>query len=445
LTSLSKVRNLSNNLFREIHFAQGDDMQRKAPVSPAFLTIALCVSATLTLAQSPNTRPHRFQLKPAPVIVHGTMSTQERRNAITSAIPSGSNQLPVWNYEVVSSRDGFLHQGVIVGRNPNEQGTNAAVSVPTQIVPIVLKFQRIAPSLNLDTGIFTTVSGHRTSNPTLPDTGCFAGANNVPLKLLRQSPIFQNADFNFGGTPMGPSQYEDAVQRGSFWSLIDKDAYHIRLSQQVLPPLIVNVPAASGISVNKDVFEPFFSMCGPEGIVDIGFLDAVAVNALTSLPGINPGTFPMFMIYNTGMSFGDPRDLNNCCAGGYHSIDPVGPVTFQTYSPFDFDVSGFFVSSANDTAVVSHEAGEWINDPYLINDTPAWGHIGQVAGCAHNLEIGDPLTGIEAPRIVGKNGFTYHLQELAFFSWFFGDPSIAVHGWDSNNGTFLTDAGPPCK
>jgi hypothetical protein len=45
---------------------------------------------------------------------------------------------------------------------------------------------------------------------------------------------------------------------------------------------------------------------------------------------------------------------------------------------------------------------------------------------------------------VMPNGYTYHLQELAFFSWFFGAPSIGIHGWFSNNGTFLTDAGPVC-
>jgi hypothetical protein len=180
-------------------------------------------------------------------------------------------------------------------------------------------------------------------------------------------------------------------------------------------------------------------------LVDINFLDAVVVSELTQIKGINPGTFPTFMIYNTGMSFGDPTNLNNCCAGGYHSINPAGPLTFQTYSPFDFDVSGFFVPSANDTAIVSHEVAEWMNDPYVINNTPAWGHTGQVSGCQGNLEVGDPLSGTEAPRIVGKNGFTYHLQELAFFSWFFGNPSLGIHGWDSDNGTFLTDAGPPCQ
>jgi hypothetical protein len=43
------------------------------------------------------------------------------------------------------------------------------------------------------------------------------------------------------------------------------------------------------------------------------------------------------------------------------------------------------------------------------------------------------------------NGFTYHLQELAFFSWFYGAPSIAVNGWYSDNNTFTSDAGPVCQ
>lgn len=86
-----------------------------------------------------------------------------------------------------------------------------------------------------------------------------------------------------------------------------------------------------------------------------------------------------------------------------------------------------------------------MNDPYIINDTPPWGHVGQVAGCQGNLEVGDPLSGNLAPRIFMPNGYTYDLQELVFFSWFFGAPPLGLHGWYSNNGTFLTDAGAPCK
>ena len=94
--------------------------------------------------------------------------------------------------------------------------------------------------------------------------------------------------------------------------------------------------------------------------------------------------------------------------------------------------------------IVSHEAAEWMDDPYVVNNTPPWGNTGQVAGCQGNLEVGDPLTGSLAPRIFMPNGYTYSLQELADFSWFFGKPSLGIHGWFSDNGTFLTDAGPPC-
>ena len=68
-----------------------------------------------------------------------------------------------------------------------------------------------------------------------------------------------------------------------------------------------------------------------------------------------------------------------------------------------------------------------------------------MGGCQNNLEVGDPLTGTAPISIAASNGFTYRLQELAFFSWFYGAPSIGVNGWFSNNGTFLNDAGPVCK
>lgn len=121
----------------------------------------------------------------------------------------------------------------------------------------------------------------------------------------------------------------------------------------------------------------------------------------------------------------------------------------QTYSPAEFDTSGFFTFDASplDTAILSHEVNEWVNDPLggvNGNPTPPWGHVGQVGFCQYNTEVGDPLSGTLLPTIKMLNGYSYHLQELAFFSWFFGKPSIGVNGWFSNNNTFLSDAGPPC-
>jgi hypothetical protein len=86
-----------------------------------------------------------------------------------------------------------------------------------------------------------------------------------------------------------------------------------------------------------------------------------------------------------------------------------------------------------------------MDDPFGNNPVPAWGHIGQQPGCQGNLEVGDPLTGTNIPDVTMPNGFSYHLQELVFFSWFYGAPSTAVNGWFSDNNTFTSDAGPPCQ
>ena len=178
-------------------------MLRKPLVLAASIAIALCSSVTLVLGQSANVKHfHRFQLKKAPPIVHGPMSREERKYSVANT-PSGSNQLPVWNYEVVASRDGNLYEGVIVGRNPNESGTNAAASVPAQVIPLILKFHRIGTAVDLNTGVITTTNGNRSSDPTVADTGCFAGSANVPLQVMAQSPVLNNADFNFGGTDVG--------------------------------------------------------------------------------------------------------------------------------------------------------------------------------------------------------------------------------------------------
>ena len=48
------------------------------------------------------------------------------------------------------------------------------------------------------------------------------------------------------------------------------------------------------------------------------------------------------------------------------------------------------------------------------------------------------------PPVTGKNGYTYTLQELAFFSYFYGGPSFAAGGAYSNNGTLTSDAGAVC-
>jgi hypothetical protein len=146
--------------------------------------------------------------------------------------------------------------------------------------------------------------------------------------------------------------------------------------------------------------------------------------------GVGPKTFPLILVHNVVFTNG------GCCILGYHNAfgSPV-----QTYGVADYDTTGAFGSSVNDVSAMSHEVGEWMDDPTTNNPTKPWGHIGQVSGCQANLEVGDPLSGTVFGDSLG--GFNYTLQELAFLSWFYHQsPSIGVNGWYSNKGTFTSSA-----
>jgi hypothetical protein len=380
-----------------------------------------------------------FTTKRAPNVDIGTVEGAMASSAMATST------LPLWTFDVTASRDGNTHSGVMVGRNPfNDPGS---VSVPTNVVPLIIVTRTVGTSVNATTGAITTQPGVTTFNPTVADTACLAAPNNIPTKLLGASPLFQPATFDFGGTVVGTTEYDDAFQRGNFWKVLSKDGddYHVLLDPvKFLAPVIITVPATGGLALATSALGPPAS-CAPLGIVDINWFDSYVTG--TVLPalaknGVNPTNFPILLVHN--VVWASPvTNLFRCCTIGYHGSTGV-PVPTQTYSPADFDSTGLFSLAFEDTAALSHEVAEWINDPFVVNEVPPWGHIGEEAGCDNLLEVGDPLAGTQAPPIAMPNGFTYHLQELAFFSWFMGAPSIAVNGWYSNNGTFLSDAGPPC-
>jgi hypothetical protein len=359
--------------------------------------------------------------------------------------------LPLWTFRVRASRDGNKYSGAMVGRNPFENP--GKTSVPTKVIPLIIKTQTVGVSFDPKTGIIATQPGSAIFDPTQADNVCLTAPNNVPTDLVRQSPIFSPAKFVFGGTDVGTTQYSDAFQRANFWNALgeDRDAYHVLLQPvQFLDPIVLEVPDVYGLALTDGLFLGPPPFCAPFGIVDINWFDTYLTGTvIPSLAGdVDPTNFPIFLVYNVAWA-SPANNLFTCCALGYHGTTGF-PIPTQTYSPAEFDTSGFFINAAgstapfSDTAILSHEVDEWVNDPMVSNPTPPWGHTGQVMGCQANLEVGDPLSGTNIPAVTMPNGFTYHLQELAFFSWFFGAPSAGVNGWFSDNGTFLTDAGAPC-
>jgi hypothetical protein len=313
-------------------------------------------------------------------------------NAMVRAESAAGTTIPLWTYNIRSTRDGNPYLGVMVGAKP---ALNSSTTIPTQIVPVII---------NINGVVFDPTS-----------TTCSSAGSAVTL--TQQSPIFKPFNFVFGGTPVGNTQYTDAFQRANFWvQLTTPINYHTLLGLTTLGAITVNVPVGLGFIHG--------SGCGALGIMNGGWWDGYVKGTLIPLlrtQGVNPTTFPIFLFNNVVLYNGTP---NNCCILGYHGA--FGNPT-QTYSTTDFDLTGLF-GSTQDTATMAHEVAEWMDDPLGNNPTPSWGHTGQVSGCQDNLEVGDPLSGHNIPNVIMPNGYTYHLQELAFFWWFYGAPSMGVNG-----------------
>jgi len=327
-------------------------------------------------------------------------------------------QLKTWTGKVKDGAKTFTFR--MVGKNIEKAQANPTTTVTVPVIPLIMKL------------------GTKTFDPTALHAAC---ETDTALNRFVDSPIFDSTtSYNMNGVTEGPTQYVDAFQRANFDKFTGAGGinrgYHVRLNFVIKPAITLNVTGASTVG----------SGCSLLGIVDISSFDSFVQGTLfpevDASDGVTPAQFPIFLMRDIVWS-----DGFNCCIFGYHGAfsNPDFGGALQTYSPTDMELSGQFASDGiQDTSVASHEVAEWVDDPTGTNPTKKWGNIGQVSGCQGNLEVGDPLTGTNVTPNVTLGGFTYHLQELAFFSWFYHQsPSLGSGGKYSNDGTFTTPA-PPC-
>jgi hypothetical protein len=384
----------------------------------------------------------------------GAASSSAPLAITTHNFNASKQELPLWVYDVVGSRDVNHHQGTVVGRSPfGDPGTDR---IPTYLVPLVIRTHAIATGFDPQTDMLTTtVAGDTTIDASAPDDRCLTAPNNVPVDVVAHSPMFAPARFEFGSADLGTTQYIDAYQRASFFGALGSqvDRYHLLFGPvNLLAPVVIDVPATAGVAiVDPDLVTTTHAggstSCTPMMLLDFKWFDAYMTG--TVLPalarhGLTTGALPVFIAYNTFMGGLNITDLssNNCCITGYHSATTASPG--QTYAVAELDRTGFFSGPAEgfDTKTVSHELAEWALDPFGDNFAAPYGDDG---ACDNLVEVADPLTSKTLPAITMPNGFSYHVQELAFFSWFFGAPSIGANGWFSNDQTLLGDAGPVCQ
>jgi hypothetical protein len=332
--------------------------------------------------------------------------------ASLKAQTAASTSVQMFTANVIDGGSTFRY--TMVGKNPFVTQTQPSTTVNTTIIPVVIKF-----------------SNGDTWDPRVIDSCDSQSA----LTRARNSPIFVAQPWKFGPTSVGTGQYVDAFQRGEFYRQTKptgvNPGYHVKLAPTTHAALVLNVPTADAAETT--------TVCGTHklGAVEINYLDAQIQHFITgTLGSAATGTFPLFLLGNVVeyISF-----TGDCCVLGYHNA-MSNANQLQTYGVTMYDNSGDFRGSA-DTTVMAHEVGEWMNDPSGTNPTKPWGNIGQVSGCQGNLEVGDPLSGTAITDTL--NGKKYHLQELAFFSWFYHSvPSLGANGWFSSNGTFRKSAAP---
>ncbi len=327
--------------------------------------------------------------------------------------------IPFWTDSVTASQNGKQYHFQMVGQDPTTPLSNPTTTIVANIIPIVVKLA---------------------DGTTLDPTKKSCGESASPLNAVLASPVFKDTAFSAGDTFVGNTQYVDAFQRANFWAYTNPSGinpgYHVLLVPKVGKTITIKVPAADGRSVANQ-------SCAA-GAVTMAYAVTQGLKLLPSLAaepwGVSPKTFPIFLLHNVRFD----KTLGTSGSVGFHAAVPNSAFhgATQTVAVASY-LDASFSPREPDIAVLSHEVGEWMDDPFGGNPTPPWGHTGQVNGhCQSNLEDGDPLT--RTTFAATRAGVTYHPQELAFVSWFYGPtPSIGVNGSFSFSGTF-THPAPLC-
>ncbi len=302
---------------------------------------------------------------------------------------SPAASLQTWNGSFTYKSKKYTYN--MVGLDPTT-GSSSTITVP--IIPIKI--------------IITSKGKQVTFDPStkLPN-------GNTVTQNVVASPIYDSTTtYVQGGVDVGTTQYEDAYQRANFWNIVSKNpGYHILLNPTVLAEQTITVPTSDG-SVGK----PFGISVGE---VDLNYLDT-KFQALIKTLGITPDQFPVFLLSNVYLTSG------GCCIGGYHSA-----VGAQSYTEASYiTTAGQF---AQDVSALSHETGEWIDDPLVASPN------GNQTPCGI-LEVGDPLEG--GANYGGYpytlNGFTYNLQDLVTLPYFGAPKATSVNDYFTFQGQKLT-------
>src|SRR5579872_3906292 len=262
-------------------------------------------------------------------------------------VPPPAASLPSWNGSFTFNGTNYTYN--MVGTAPS---TNTSTTVTAYIIPVKI--------------VITNRNGTKT---TFDPSHVLSNGNTVTTNTVT-SPIFESTTtYVQGGVNVGTTQYIDAFQRANFWGTVQSNSnYHLLLGG----PTVLAEQTLSPSSTYGQLGTPFGFTAG---LVDINWFDAQIQSLITKFTQIQPNTLPVFLTYDVYLTQG-----GGCCIGGYHSSE--GSVSNpQAYAHFTYvDHPGDF---AQDVSALSHEVGEWADDPLVVNTG------GNNTPCGI-LEVGDP-------------------------------------------------------
>lgn len=356
----------------------------KAGAGLAVVLLALSLTPLLAQSRANNGMQVNDEIVPRHVVLPPQLAAGIATHSVIEngrVIQAASTPLTTWNGSFVSGGKTFTFN--MVGTAPS---TGTSTTVQAFIIPIKLVVNGTAfdPQTKLSNG-------------------------NTVVQNTVASPVFSSGvSFISGGVAMGATQYLDAYQRANFWGTVSAHTgYHVLLSSPTIEPEVTLTPPKRSGTIGT----PFGHTAAE---VDINYFNSQIQTIMNNTAAIQPNTLPIFVIYDTYLT-----QNHSCCIGGYHSSFGLTSAP-QSYAVFSYvDHPGDF---SQDVSALSHEIGEWMDDPLVVNTS------GNSTPCG-NLENGDPLenTANFGGFPYTLNGFTFNLQDLTTLPYFGAPPSTSVN------------------
>ena len=356
-----------------------------------WLSVCACWCLGL-VALAQETNPGMYLSKEPP---RGKFATLPPRLRYDVTPPQAA--LATWNGSFTYHGHNYKYN--MVGTAPS---SNATTTIPVYIIPLKI--------------VITSTTGTKVK---FDPKHMLPNGNTVTQNTV-VSPIFDSTTtYTQGGVDVGTTQYIDAYQRANFWGTVQTNPnYHLLLGgPTVLAEQTLAPPASRGTTGSPLGFKV--------GLVDIDWFDAHVQKLISKFTQIQPNSLPIFLTYDVYLT-----EFGSCCIGGYHSSE--GSIAApQAYAQFSYiDRVGQF---AQDVSALSHEVGEWADDPLVVtvngNNTPCGA-----------LENGDPLEGNVNyggfPYVL--NGFTYNLQDLVTLPYFGAPQATSLNRFFTFQGERLT-------